>query len=180
MINIQHATIETTLPTDEDIHTWVDAVLKLAVEMNTDSISEKQNAQTLLRAAELSPNSNPNTLRSNSDIELTVRIVDEEEIIELNRRYRGQEKATNVLSFPCELPESLGLNLLGDIVVCAPVVKSEADSQHKEHQAHWAHMIVHGTLHLLGFDHVSETQALKMESLETRVLAHLGFPDPYH
>ncbi|MBB3059304.1 rRNA maturation RNase YbeY [Microbulbifer rhizosphaerae] len=111
--------------------------------------------------------------------ELSVRIVDEDESLALNRRYRGKGKPTNVLSFPADLPEELGLPLLGDLVICAPVVAREADQQHKEPPAHWAHMVVHGTLHLLGYDHIEDADAEIMEGLETRLLEGLGFPDPY-
>lgn len=111
--------------------------------------------------------------------ELNVRIVDEEESRELNCRYRGKDKPTNVLSFPADLPEELDLPLLGDLVICAPIVAREADQQRKALRAHWAHMVVHGTLHLLGYDHIEDADAEIMEGLETRLLAGLGYPDPY-
>ena len=114
-----------------------------------------------------------------ADAQLCVRIVDEAEIIELNARYRARREATNVLSFPADIPPELGIPLLGDVVICAPVVNREAAEQHKETRSHWAHMVVHGTLHLLGFDHQCEEDAAKMESRETRILAALDFPDPY-
>ena len=111
--------------------------------------------------------------------ELTVRLVDVEESQQLNRQYRGKDKPTNVLSFPADLPEELNLPLLGDLVICAPVVASEAQEQHKAPSAHWAHMVVHGTLHLLGYDHIEDADAEIMETLETRILAGLGIDDPY-
>ena len=111
--------------------------------------------------------------------EMTIRIVDEDEGIELNRRYRHKDSATNVLSFPAQLPAGVTSGLLGDLVMCAPVVIREAQEQAKQTQAHWAHLTIHGTLHLLGFEHESSTQAAKMESLETAMLASLGYPDPY-
>jgi len=111
--------------------------------------------------------------------ELTVRIVDEDESRQLNGRYRGKDKPTNVLSFPAELPEELDLPLLGDLVICAPVVAREAEQQRKTPSAHWAHMVVHGTLHLLGYDHIQDTDAEVMEKLETGLLAGLGYADPY-
>ena len=114
-----------------------------------------------------------------ADAELCIRIVDEAEIVELNARYRDRREPTNVLSFPADIPSQLGIPLLGDVVICAPVVNREALEQHKDTRAHWAHMVVHGTLHLLGFDHQSEEEAANMESLETRILAALDFPDPY-
>lgn len=114
-----------------------------------------------------------------NEAELSLRIVDAGEITELNRHYRGGDYATNVLSFPADLPEELDLPHLGDIVVCAEVVAREADEQHKPLTAHWAHMLVHGTLHLLGYDHIDDTEAEEMEALERTILADLGYPDPY-
>ena len=113
------------------------------------------------------------------DAELCLRVVDEAEMQELNGRYRGKDYATNVLSFPADLPRGVTLPLLGDIVLCAPVLRREAREQHKPERAHWAHLVVHGTLHLLGHDHDRPRAAAAMEALETRVLAALGFPDPY-
>lgn len=111
--------------------------------------------------------------------ELTVRIVDEAEITELNARYRGKDYPTNVLSFPADLPPELQLPLLGDIVICAPVIEREAQEQHKSSEAHWAHMVVHGTLHLLGYDHIDDAEAEAMEHLEIEILHHLDYPNPY-
>ncbi|MDH3693714.1 MAG: rRNA maturation RNase YbeY [Gammaproteobacteria bacterium] len=111
--------------------------------------------------------------------ELTVRVVDENEIRELNRTYRGKDQATNVLSFPFTDPPQTATNILGDVVVCASVIKREAQEQNKAQDAHWAHMIVHGVLHLCGYDHEQQTQAEQMERMETTVLAQLGFPAPY-
>ncbi len=116
---------------------------------------------------------------AHADAEICVRIVDEPEMRELNARYRGRDYATNVLSFPAELPPGVDVPLLGDIVVCAPVVAREAEEQHKPARAHWAHLLVHGTLHLLGLDHQRARAAVRMEALETRILATLKFPDPY-
>ena len=111
--------------------------------------------------------------------ELSVRIVDEPEMRALNARYRHKDYPTNVLSFPAGLPPGVDVPLLGDIVVCAPVVNREAAEQHKAARAHWAHMLVHGTLHLLGHDHERARDAAVMEALEVRILAGLKFPDPY-
>ncbi len=111
--------------------------------------------------------------------ELSLRIVDRTEMQQLNGTYRGRDYATNVLSFPADLPAHLELPLLGDIAVCAPVVNEEAHQQGKDNAAHWDHMLVHGVLHLLGYDHQNDTEADAMESLETRILAHLGRPNPY-
>lgn len=113
------------------------------------------------------------------EAEVSLYVVDEEEGRELNLQYRNKDYPTNVLSFPADLPEELALPLLGDLVVCAPVVEREAREQDKLLTAHWAHMLVHGTLHLLGFDHIEDAEADEMEALETRILAQLGFADPY-
>lgn len=116
---------------------------------------------------------------SQPDAELSVRIVDHEESQSLNAQYRHKDKPTNVLSFPAELPDGVDVPLLGDLVICAPVVASEAQEQGKSINAHWAHMVVHGTLHLLGYDHIDDAEAEIMESLETEILCQLGYPAPY-
>ncbi|MEJ2514188.1 MAG: rRNA maturation RNase YbeY [Gammaproteobacteria bacterium] len=113
------------------------------------------------------------------DAEVTLRIVDAAESQALNRRYRGKDRPTNVLSFPAELPPELELPLLGDVVICKDVVEAEAEAQGKSPEAHWAHMVIHGVLHLLGYDHETDEQALEMENLEAGILAELGWPDPY-
>jgi probable rRNA maturation factor len=113
------------------------------------------------------------------DIEISVRLVDAPEMASLNKTYRGKDGPTNVLSFPADLPPDLDLPLLGDIVICAPVVAAEARAQHKSPDAHWAHMAVHGTLHLLGYDHLDENEAITMEALESAILADLHYPCPY-
>ena len=110
---------------------------------------------------------------------VTLRVVDEQEIADLNSRYRSKDAPTNVLSFPAELPAEVGESLLGDVVICAPVVAREADEQGKSAEAHWAHMVAHGILHLLGYDHQTDSEAGRMEALEQRILADLGFPNPY-
>lgn len=111
--------------------------------------------------------------------DLCLRLVDEREGRSLNRHYRGKNHATNVLSFPAEIPEGVKLPLLGDIVLCAPVVAREAREQHKPLPSHYAHLTVHGVLHLLGLDHDDEREAEAMEALERHILAGLGLPDPY-
>jgi len=111
--------------------------------------------------------------------EVSVYIVDESESQELNSQYRGKNKPTNVLSFPADIPDEVGVPLLGDLVVCAPVVEREAQEQGKSLDAHWAHMLVHGTLHLLGYDHINDDEADVMEALETRLITQLHFPAPY-
>lgn len=110
------------------------------------------------------------------DAEITLRIVDEPEGRTLNRTYRGKDYATNVLTFPlAEEPV-----LMGDIILCAPVVAKEAKDQHKSLQAHFAHLTIHGVLHLQGYDHETEPQAELMEANEIRIMQKLGYPDPYH
>ena len=116
---------------------------------------------------------------SKENVELSIRVTDREEISELNKTYRNKDGATNVLSFPAELPAELELPLLGDLVICAPVVEDEAKQQGKTLQAHWAHMIIHGTLHLLGYDHIDDSDAEIMENLEIKLLTSLEFPNPY-
>lgn len=111
--------------------------------------------------------------------EVVVRVVDEAESASLNQRYRGKSGPTNVLSFPFEAPPGVPTAMLGDLVICAPVVEREARGQHKPVRAHWAHMVVHGTLHLLGYEHQKPEETKQMESLEITILDGLGFPDPY-
>ncbi len=108
-----------------------------------------------------------------------VRIVDEAEAKSLNKQYRNIDKATNVLSFPAEIPSQIGINFLGDIVICAQVVNREAQQQGKELTGHWAHLLVHGLLHLQGFDHEENKAADKMEALEIEILKNLHIPNPY-
>jgi probable rRNA maturation factor len=117
-----------------------------------------------------------------ANAEMTIRIVDIKEITHLNSTYRHKDKPTNVLSFPFDMSEEIMLDvpLLGDIIICAAVVEQEAADQQKPLEAHWAQMVVHGTLHLLGFDHEIESDAVIMESHETTILTSLGYDDPYH
>lgn len=114
---------------------------------------------------------------------LSIRIVDEAEARRFNHEYRNRDYATNVLSFPAELPEGLPAEIrqsqLGDLLICAPVVAREATQQHRPEADHWAHLTIHGVLHLLGYDHEMVDEACKMESLETEILAKLGISDPY-
>lgn len=113
------------------------------------------------------------------EAELAVRIVTVEEIQQLNRTYRKQDKPTNVLSFPFDQSHGVELPLLGDVVICAAVVAQEAQQQHKPLWNHWAHMVVHGVLHLIGYDHIDEVEAERMEALEVEVLQRVGISNPY-
>ncbi|TVP55131.1 MAG: rRNA maturation RNase YbeY [Halomonadaceae bacterium] len=113
------------------------------------------------------------------DSEVTLRIVTRAESADLNHRYRGKDRPTNVLSFPFEAPQGLTLPLLGDLVICAHVVAQEALEQHKPLTDHWAHMVIHGLLHLQGYDHIEDDEALVMEALEVQLLAALNIADPY-
>lgn len=144
-VDVQIATADENIPSEEDFRSWVAAALP----------ADKLNS------------------------ELTIRVVGFDESRSLNAQYRQKDKPTNVLSFPSELPPELQIPLLGDLVICAGVVEREALEQGKTLLAHWAHMVVHGTLHLLGYDHETDADAEVMEALETRILGTLGFPAPY-
>ncbi|MFG6667983.1 rRNA maturation RNase YbeY [Halomonas sp. HNIBRBA4712] len=111
--------------------------------------------------------------------ELTIRFVEESESQALNRDYRGKDKPTNVLSFPFEAPPGIELPLLGDLVICHAVVDAEAREQQKSLSDHYAHMVIHGTLHLMGYDHIDDDEAEQMEALERTLLARLDIADPY-
>tara|TARA_R110001583_G_scaffold2233_30_gene16539 strand:- start:8263 stop:8718 length:456 start_codon:yes stop_codon:yes gene_type:complete len=113
------------------------------------------------------------------EFELTIRLVNLTESQQLNKQYRQKDKPTNVLSFPFEVPEGIELNLLGDLVICAQVVEQEANNQNKALFDHWAHMVIHGCLHLLGYDHINDADANEMESLEVKILAKLSIANPY-
>ncbi|MCZ4373516.1 rRNA maturation RNase YbeY [Vibrio diazotrophicus] len=143
--------------------------LQLAVE-DENGLPSEANFATWLEAA-ITP--------FQEQAEVTIRIVDSEESHQLNMGYRGKDKPTNVLSFPFEAPPGMELDLLGDLVICRQVVEQEASEQNKPLLAHWAHMVVHGSLHLLGYDHIEDDEAEEMESLETELMQKLGFEDPY-
>jgi len=118
-----------------------------------------------------------------AEAEVSVRLVDRNESQALNSQYRHQDKPTNILSFPFEppagLPDDVQLPLLGDLVICAAIVEQEAQAQNKSLESHWAHMLVHGSLHLLGYDHIKDSEATIMEALETQIITGLGYPEPY-
>ncbi|WP_456296050.1 rRNA maturation RNase YbeY [Vibrio sp. AK197] len=143
--------------------------LQLAVETEL-GLPQADQVQRWLEAA---------ILPIKDEAEVTVRIVDSEESQSLNRDYRGKDKPTNVLSFPFEAPPGIELSLLGDLVICRQVVEKEADEQQKPLISHWAHMVVHGSLHLLGYDHIEDDDAEVMESLESKIMQEMGFDDPY-
>lgn len=116
---------------------------------------------------------------SRDDAEIALKIVDETEGAALNQQYRGRQGATNVLSFPFAAVTPEPLPMLGDLVICAPVVAREAAEQNKSSEAHWAHMLVHGVLHLLGHDHLTDEDAERMEALETQIMQQMDYPAPY-
>lgn len=113
------------------------------------------------------------------DADITVRITNEDEIHSLNKEYRHVDKPTNILSFPFECPDEVQIPLLGDLIICHSVVEREAKEQNKSFEEHFCHLIIHGCLHLLGYDHIKEQEAEEMEQLEINILAKLGFKNPY-
>ena len=146
---VQRVSISASIPVDEQFELWAEAALA----------------------------------GKESDSSLVIRVVDEPEAQRFNREYRNKDYATNILSFPAELPEGLPTDIkqsqLGDLLICAPVVTREAAEQHRSEADHWAHLVVHGVLHLLGYDHQQGDEAEEMESLEIEILAKLGVSDPY-
>lgn len=113
------------------------------------------------------------------DSEVVIRIIDEEEMVQFNEQYRKKTDSTNILSFPFETPDNIDSHLLGDLLVCAPVVEKESKQQNKKLKHHWAHLIVHGTLHLLGYDHIDDVEAEEMETLEIKILKTIKIDNPY-
>lgn len=150
-LSLQKATEQKSLPTNKDFKEWI------------------------LQALAVANYAKP--------CEVAIRLVDEEESHALNLQYRGKDKPTNVLSFPSDLPDEVLTSLkrepLGDIIICVPVVLAEATEQHKTAIAHWAHLTIHGILHLLGFDHIDDEEAEEMEALEIDALQELGINNPY-
>lgn len=111
--------------------------------------------------------------------EVVIRIVDEGEMIEFNEQYREKQGPTNILSFPFEAPDSVESSLLGDLLVCAPILENESELQNKKLEDHWAHMIIHGVLHLVGYDHMDDVEAEVMEALEINILKSININNPY-
>ncbi|MCB5161367.1 rRNA maturation RNase YbeY [Marinomonas algarum] len=149
------------------------AHLELDLQIATEDTSSLPSEEDFRRWAETA------LQHSEEEFEVTIRIVDEEESHALNHEYRGKDKSTNVLSFPFEAPPGLELPLLGDLVICHQVVSREAKEQNKPLSHHWAHMTIHGILHLCGYDHITDDEADEMEALETELLASLSILDPY-
>ncbi|GHD92564.1 rRNA maturation RNase YbeY [Pseudocitrobacter sp. RIT415] len=143
--------------------------LQLACEDNTGLPDESQ-FQTWLDAV---------IPQFQEESEVTIRLVDTAESHELNLTYRGMDKPTNVLSFPFEAPPGMEMPLLGDLIICRQVVEREAKEQNVSLDSHWAHMVVHGSLHLLGYDHIEDDEAEEMEGIETEIMLALGYEDPY-
>jgi len=145
-------------------------ILDLQIASKNNDIPVQDQFQQWLNAA---------LLPEHDNTELTIRLVEQVESQTLNNQYRHKNKPTNVLSFPFEVPDGVELNLLGDLVICVDIVNQEALEQNKTLPAHWAHIVIHGCLHLLGYDHINECDAEHMESLEIDILAKLGFNNPY-
>ena len=148
-------------------------LIDLQVACTTDELPSQAQLQLWVETA-LSTAS-----QTTQTFELTIRLVESPESQQLNNQYRGQDNPTNVLSFPFDVPEGLTLNLLGDLVICADVMKKEAVLQNKDLFDHWAHLVIHGCLHLLGFDHISDFAAVEMEAIEIAALATLNINNPY-
>ena len=148
-IDLQIACSPSALPSESQFQLWVDSAL---AQVST---------------------------KSDQTFELTIRLVNSQESQQLNKQYRGKDKPTNVLSFPFEVPDGVELNLLGDLVICIDVMEQEALDQNKNLFDHWAHLVIHGCLHLVGFDHISDEEADEMESIEITILSTLGINNPY-
>ena len=144
------------------------------VTKTPENIPDESSLTQWVKAAIKASNS-----KKREEAELTIRVVERDESNQLNLQFRAKDKPTNVLSFPFQNPPGLTLPLLGDLIICQAIIEEEAKQQKKTDQAHWAHMVIHGTLHLLGYDHIENEEALEMEALETNILVTLGFPPPY-
>lgn len=159
MVEVQYVSDEPDLPDKRRLTKWVST----ALQCQSDSGSPLNER-----------------IKFNPSLELTIRIVDAAESQQLNETWRKKPGPTNVLSFPFENPPGITLPILGDIVICAPLVIRETEQQQKSLDAHWAHLVIHGTLHLLGHDHLDEVQAQQMEQIEIQALHYLGYPNPYY
>ena len=146
----------------------VDISISDSIE-SADDVPDSSLLQTWANAAYLEKKSATVSLLINSAVEIQ----------QLNKQYRGKDKATNVLSFPMQSPQEVDLCLLGDVVLCAEVIRQEAEQQSKEVSSHWAHMVVHSMLHLQGYDHIGDDEAQMMEQLEIRILKDIGIDSPY-
>jgi probable rRNA maturation factor len=161
----------------DTIKNWVNPIINMNIsvdvqyDLNYPDLPKEKNIKNWVNKA-IQDNIN--------NVELTVRIVDKKEGAQLNETWRKSPGPTNVLSFNYNDTETHIENLLGDIVLCAPVIIKEADEQGKSHDAHWAHMVIHGTLHLAGYDHIKPEDAKVMENIEIKILKELGFEDPYN
>ncbi len=144
--------------------------IELQNESKLEGLPEPQQFKQWIKAA---------LQKDYKSLEQTIRIVDETESQALNKTYRHRDKPTNVLSFPADASEYLDYSCLGDLVICAPIVEREAREQDKTLEAHWAHLVVHGMLHLQGYDHETKSEAEEMEALEIDILAKLGHTNPY-
>ncbi len=156
----------------------IELILDLQQIIVSDSIPDKAALEIWIKTA-LIDEAGYSHKALDSEYELTLRIVDKDEIQQLNKTYRHKDKPTNVLSFPFEAPPEIQLALLGDIIICHDVVVEEAQQQQKTSQDHWAHMVVHGVLHLKGYDHIRDSDADIMETLEIQILNKLNIPNPY-
>lgn len=162
---IEQDKLNHALPSEQQFDTW----LNTSIEVLRAISSETQTHDDSIDAAQIQQHA----------FELTLRLVDLSESQKLNFDYRDKNKPTNVLSFPFEAPEHIEMSFLGDLVVCASVVEREANEQQKQYHDHWAHLCIHGLLHLLGYDHIQDEEAQEMEGIETAILAKLSIDDPY-
>ncbi|RKZ36817.1 MAG: rRNA maturation RNase YbeY [Gammaproteobacteria bacterium] len=159
-VDVQYASAEANLPNKKTLSHWINVAFSCIPLEQTGDL--------------------PCKILPQRQVEMTIRLVDETEGTQLNETWRGGVGPTNVLSFPFECPPGVDMPLLGDIIICAPLVAREATKQNKSLSAHWTHLVIHGTLHLLGYDHIEESQAQLMENLEIRILHDLGYSNPYH
>ena len=156
-LDLQKMVSSDMIPSQEEMESWIRKTLLMLEKIEGKDVKKEHD----------------------KEYELTIRIVDKDEIQFLNRTYRHKDKATNVLSFPFESPVEVSLPLLGDLVICHDIVIEEAKQQGKPIEAHWAHMVVHGVLHLKGYDHIDDTEAEVMESLEIEILNDFNILNPY-